>query len=161
MKSACVLAGVSEGKLYNYTIRPPFFSQIGVWALKRLVPWRSALHCVVLQLIAVVLNIADRGAAVMLLKPAAQIHKPERHERRAAGGCMAVSCNVYETLAKARHNLSKAKKAEFNLILFVNTISTRGVRSSAKAAQSTDLIISIIDEYLEHFNLHLDHNAHC
>lgn len=71
----------------------------------------------------------------MLLQPAAQIHEPERRERRAAGGCMAVGCNVYGTLAKARHNLSKAKKAEFNLILFVNTISTQGVHSSATFAR--------------------------
>lgn len=91
-------------------------------------PWRSALRCVVLQLIAVVLNIDDRGATVVLLQPAAQIHEPERRERRAAGGCMAVGCNVYGTLAKA-----KPKKQ--NLILFVNTISTQGVRSSATFAR--------------------------
>lgn len=57
----------------------------------------------------------------MLLQPAAQIHKPERRERRAAGGCMAVGFNVYGTLAKATHNLSKAKKAEFNLILLTQS----------------------------------------
>lgn len=63
MKSACVLAGVSEVKLYNYTIRTPLlplspFPQMGV-SLKGLVPWPVMLR-VLLQLITVVLEVSNR-----------------------------------------------------------------------------------------------------